>query len=124
MKFNIPFVTIFVVVIILCSASQCHDESLSTGEDSAECKHGQLPEWLKDLVSDLEQGSTKGKITQYFYHHKTVYLINLCLNCDDSGAEVYDCQRNVICRFGGIAGLYTCPDFNSQAKNERVIWRN
>jgi methylmalonyl-CoA/ethylmalonyl-CoA epimerase len=32
-------------------------------------------------------------------------------------------KQNVVCRFGGIAGFNTCPDFSQKAKNEKIIWR-
>lgn len=124
MKSRISFMTIFAIVIIFCSASQCHDEALSSGEEEAYCKPDHHPQWLNDIVSDLQQNQSKSEVIQYVYNHKTVYLINTCLECSDSMAEVFDCQQNVVCRFGGIAGFNTCPDFNQKAKNEKVIWRN
>jgi hypothetical protein len=123
MKLNIPFMTIFAIVAILCSASQCHDNVLSTGEDSTDCGQDQLPPWINDTISATEQNGNKGEIIQYSYQWKTVYLVNTCLDCSDSMAEVLDCQQNVVCRFGGIAGFNTCPDFSQKAKNEKIIWR-
>ncbi len=38
--------------------------------------------------------------------------------------QVYNCQGQVICQFGGIAGLNTCPDFYDTATDKKVIWKN
>ena len=124
MKSNIPLTTILAIVITFCSASQCHDDALSSGENEVTCKSNQHPQWLNDIILDLEQSPNKGEVIQYAYNRKTVYLINSCLDCADSMDEVFDCQHNVVCRFGGIAGFNTCPDFDQKAKNEKVIWRN
>jgi hypothetical protein len=78
---------------------------------------------VSGIISATEQNGNKGEIIQYHYQGQTVYLVNTCLDCSDSMAEVLDCQQNVVCRFGGIAGFNTCPDFSQKAKNEKIIWR-
>lgn len=124
MKFSIPFMSLFVAILIISTASQCHDDALSTSDAVSSCNRGKLPTWVSDIISDTKQNGSKGEVIQYRYKGKTVFLINTCGACDDSMTEVYDCQQNVICRFGGIAGFNTCPDFTERASNEKIIWRN
>jgi hypothetical protein len=37
---------------------------------------------------------------------------------------VYACNGDIICQFGGIAGLNTCLDFAERAIKKKVIWKN
>jgi len=123
MKSNISLLSCFSLLLILCSASQCHDDSLSNGE-GASCDGSKTPAWIDEIFSDMEQGNNKGEIIRYKLNGQTVFLINTCLDCADSMSEVYDCQHNVLCQFGGIAGFNTCPDFYQKATHKKVIWRN
>ncbi|WP_010178873.1 DUF6970 domain-containing protein [Aquimarina agarilytica] len=80
---------------------------------------------LKKLIANEEAqtpGTSNGlEIIQYTYQNKVVYFVDDCVNnCADSLALVYDCDENVICEFGGIAGVNTCPDFEAEA-TDRVI---
>ena len=82
--------------------------------------------WLKELKDGFEQSASasKKKITQYTYNNKTVFLVNICVNCSDNLTTLYNCEGDKICEFGGIAGLNTCPDFEKNAKDENVLWKN
>ena len=124
MKLSIPFMSLLAVILVISTASQCHDDALSTSDAMTSCNSGKIPTWVDSIISDAEQNGHKGEVLQYRYKGKRVFLINTCAECDDSMSEVYDCQQNVICRFGGIAGFNTCPDFSQKASNETIIWRN
>ncbi|MDO5980520.1 DUF6970 domain-containing protein [Flavivirga spongiicola] len=77
-------------------------------------------EWLKELVN---HPNTNGlEIIQYDYNQQTVFSINNCLNCADSFTTVYDCEKHKVCEFGGIAGINTCPDFDTEAINEKILF--
>ncbi len=65
-----------------------------------------------------------GEIYAYQYKGQTVFMVNSCTNCSDSMAQVYTCGGQVICTFGGIAGLITCPDFDDVAVNRVLVWKN
>ena len=82
--------------------------------------------WLKELKTNFEKdfSLTKRRITQYNYKGNTVFMIEHCVNCADSMATVFDCEKNEVCAFGGIAGVNTCPDFGKSATNKKVIWEN
>ncbi|WP_303317645.1 hypothetical protein Q4Q34_17165 [Flavivirga abyssicola] len=77
-------------------------------------------DWLKELLNNTDSNGLE--IIQYDYKGQTVFSINSCLNCADNLITVYDCKRNKVCEFGGIAGLNTCPDFETEATNKTVIF--
>ena len=51
-------------------------------------------------------------------------MIDVCNGCADNLTTVYNCEGNVICEFGGIAGLNTCPDFDKNSTNKTIIYEN
>jgi hypothetical protein len=81
-------------------------------------------EWLKNLIGELESGHNKSEIYLYEYKEEKVFFIDKCINCPDGIAEVYDCDSNVICVFGGYMGINTCPDFDSLAVKDSLLWKN
>lgn len=82
--------------------------------------------WLKQIKTSFEQSAsvTKKKIVQYQYNNETVFLIDVCFDCADNLISIYNCEGNIICEFGGIAGLNTCPSFDSEATNKIILWEN
>jgi hypothetical protein len=82
--------------------------------------------WLKQIKTGLEQSAAAGKaeIYEYTYKQQRVFSVNSCVGCSDSKTDVYNCGGNIMCEFGGIAGLNTCPDFDSQATNKKLLWKN
>ncbi|HEX5167562.1 MAG TPA: hypothetical protein VFW11_00210 [Cyclobacteriaceae bacterium] len=124
MKSN-SLIALFAGLVMLCSAGQCHEDSLSNGEeDSNICGKSELPDWINTIIGDTQQNGNKGEVVQYQFEGKTVFWINTCLDCADSMTQVFDCQGNVKCVFGGIAGFNTCPDFTQKATHKKIIWAN
>lgn len=119
MKLNHIICSIFLVVLFV----SCEENKINTcGTESP------LEDivWLKELKTTFESdtSSTKRKIIEYEYKNKIVFLIDGCVACPDGMATVYDCEKNTICVFGGIAGVNTCPDFDKLATNKKIIWEN
>ncbi len=83
-----------------------------------------LPAWLSEKIirftADAPGG--KGKVEAYEYHRQTVYLVDFCIGCPDHLVYVYNVQGEEICRFGGITGSNTCPDFDRQAELIATVW--
>ena len=86
--------------------------------------------WLKELIKK-ENDSTYNdsinsnglEIIQYYYKDQTVFYIRDCIkNCNDALDIVYDCEKNVLCEFGGIAGVNTCPDFEEKAISKKILF--
>jgi hypothetical protein len=82
--------------------------------------------WLKQIKTNFKQSAsaTKKQIIQYTYNNETVFMIDVCNGCADNLTTVYNCEGNVICEFGGIAGLNTCPDFDKNSTNKIIIYEN
>jgi hypothetical protein len=94
---------------------------VSNEEDGSSCN----TTWLKTLKSELRQNTdVKSEIIQYVYNNQIVYYVDSCIGCADGLTVVYSCTGEVICQFGGIAGLNTCLDFAEKAIRRKVIWKN
>ncbi|NMH88297.1 DUF6970 domain-containing protein [Flavivirga algicola] len=77
-------------------------------------------EWLKELVNSSYANGLE--IVQYYYKQEAVFSINNCLNCADNLVSVYDCKKNKVCEFGGIAGVNTCPNFTNEAIVDKILF--
>jgi hypothetical protein len=78
----------------------------------------------RETIDRIDCGVNKSSITQYTYKSKTVFEVNICANILDGQTLVYNCNGEVICRFGGIAGENTCPDFYDTVTNKIVLYEN
>lgn len=113
----------FILFVTLFTLTSCDNE-----DDSLKrCSDNPLEEikWLKELV-DNENNTNNSmglEIIEYVYKGQTVFMVDNCINnCSDSLVTVYDCEKNILCEFGGIAGLNTCPDFDSEAINKKILF--
>ena len=76
-------------------------------------------QWLEEKVKELEKTDLSYEVYSYTYKGEPVFLINPCTrNCADMITNVYNCQGEVICSFGGFAGMNTCPDFDTATKGK------
>lgn len=82
--------------------------------------------WLGNLQHSLEMmaNPTGSQILRYKYNGQYVFWVEDCHNCPDGMVNVYSCSGDVVCQFGGIAGLNTCPNFYSTASDSTMLWRN
>ncbi len=78
--------------------------------------------WLEDKIKDYKRGDQKVEIHQATYQGQNVFMVNDCVGCADAMTNVYDCYGEVICQFGGIAGLNTCPDFDDTAIDIKLVY--
>ncbi len=82
--------------------------------------------WLKAIVGNESRINRIGsiKITQYTYNGDTAFLIDDCIGngCADNLATLYDCEKNKLCEFGGVAGVNNCTDFESEATNPILLY--
>lgn len=112
---------IFTVLVLATCAFQCENNPSSIPDESAYCKD---TAWLQTIIESAKQNTSKAEVIRYRYNDQTVYLIDTCIGCADGMAHVLTCSGEVICQFGGIAGLNTCPDFEDTATDKKVIWSN
>jgi len=81
--------------------------------------------WLKEKIESMEKAlDINAEIYTLTYNGNTVIEINDCLGCADAMTVVYDCAGNELCKFGGIAGFNTCPDFADKATNRKLYWED
>ena len=82
--------------------------------------------FLKEAKNTIDRVDCAGKssIIQCFYNSETVFLINICDQIADGQTLVYNCTGEIVCKFGGIAGENTCPDFNEKATNKIILLEN
>jgi hypothetical protein len=120
MKF---WIGVFAIALITFTVLRCQINPLSssTEDEGNTCD----PVWLKNVEAELKQNTNvKSEIIQYLYNGQTVYYVDSCIGCPDGLTLVYACSGDVICQFGGIAGLNTCLDFAERAIKKKVIWKN
>jgi hypothetical protein len=86
------------------------------------------PAWLTTLIQQLETqpvANPPASIARYQYKGDTVYLVPQ--RCCDVMSVVYRSDGAVMCQAdGGFAGTGDgrCPDFFTERRNERIIWRD
>ena len=83
-------------------------------------------EWLSDMVRtvQLSMRPTGSEIIQYIYKDQYVFYVDLCYQCPDGLIQVFNCEGEVICEFGGFGGLNTCPDFFESATDSTMLFRS
>ncbi len=71
-----------------------------------------------------EPRTKPAEISKYLYHDQEVYIF-------DPGSGFYDFLYTAvdnncisICEFGGIAGVQTCKDWDSDAKFIEIVWKD
>jgi len=81
-------------------------------------------QWLADIKFALETNASPigAQIIQYIYNNECVYLLEY--ECCDFSDFVYNESGEVICEFGGVIGLNTCPDFFDTVTNRRILFNN
>ena len=81
-------------------------------------------EWLKEIHFTFQASASPqaNKIVQYTYQGECAFYIDNCVTCPDGAQYVYNELQEVLCEFGTIAGLNTCPDFFTEATDELVLW--
>ncbi len=90
------------------------------------CPDTENKDWYKELTSQYKSWSDiKVEVYSYTYNAQMVIAVQTVEpTCCDMMDVVYDCSGNVICQFGGIAGLNTCPDFATTATDKKLIFKN
>lgn len=81
------------------------------------------PSWIDETIAKhkAEGAQTSAMIFECMYKDKKVYYVDLCVACPDYQTTLYDTEKKVVCKFGGITGQITCPDFDCTGK-ETIIY--
>ena len=81
--------------------------------------------WLDSIRNDLDGAFDRpvAEIIQYLYKDECVIYYDHCTTCLDKLVVVFDYEGEVICEFGSIVGLNTCPDFERLRRDSVLLYR-
>jgi hypothetical protein len=107
------------ICLTSCNSNEANDNYDCSSDDPTE----DIP-WLKEIKMTLSmsQQYNGSQIIRYKYKGEFVFYIDGCYGCIDDIKSVYDCDGNIICEFGGYAGLNTCPDFEAEATDSTMLF--
>lgn len=77
--------------------------------------------FLQEIVAGDSAGTSGVSITEYRYKGETYFDVNCCEGASDSMSEIYDCEGNLFCRIGGIAG-FECGNFSTKAEKVAKLY--
>lgn len=80
--------------------------------------------WLDSIKGTVKANGWQAEIYLTHYQDQRVFEVNACLSCADLPTTVHDCEGTVICEFGGLAGLNTCPDYGPGEDDKLLYWKN
>jgi hypothetical protein len=103
------------LLVFIISACKAQQQSVATNS---------MPDWLDKKIKQfkIDNPNGKGQVEKFLYHEQTVYLVDFCVGCPDFMVYVYNENEEVICEFGGIAGISTCADFAEEAISKGICW--
>jgi uncharacterized lipoprotein YehR (DUF1307 family) len=118
--------SIFFITIIACfSLFSCEEKAQSSAVCGVENPLEDLV-FLKEAKNTIDRIDCAGKSTiiKYTYKSEIVFEINICSQIADGQTLVYNCAGEIVCTFGGIAGVNTCPDYEETKTNEVILYGN
>lgn len=124
------FALIFAVIILTSTSCEKENPTIDSGGIVIMTCNVQDPletiQWLKETRDGfmMQANPLPKRITQYFYQGECVFLIDVCVGCDDNLTKLYNVNQDLICEFGGIAGVNTCPNFETEATGEVILYGN
>lgn len=79
--------------------------------------------WLDSIKGSIIQNGYTATIYLTHYQDKRVFEVNACLGCADFPTTVHDCEGTVMCTFGGLSGVNTCPDYGPAMEDKLLYWK-
>lgn len=115
-----PGILFGMTALLICLVSCNSNDNYECGSDNP---IEEIP-WLKEIKQDLEMSEKPSgfQIIRYKYKGEFVFYVDACYGCPDDLKTVYDCDGNIICEFGGFAGINTCPDFEAEASDSTMLF--
>jgi hypothetical protein len=119
----LKYTLIFFAIILMATSCKKDNQTITTCTIDNPLETIQ---WLKETKEafELSMSPSAKRITQYFYQGECVFLIDGCVGCNDNLTTLYNAEKEVICEFGGIAGVNTCPDFETEVTGEVILYGN
>lgn len=97
------------------------------------CEGLDLPRELPSCIEDQIKTEVKNRpvrepnkasVKAYIYKGEKVYIFDPGSGYADWLYTAYNSGCDVICQFGGFAGMNTCPDFNEHSEYLGIIWED
>jgi len=117
---SLQFACIAVLCVIILSFSGCKKPPTQTCDFDNPLTDLQ---WLKDLTAGHEN-SVEARIYQCSYTDGIGFLLEMCVGCPDFGYSFRNCEGEVLCYGGGLSGEDSCPEFEIDTQNKKLIWEN
>lgn len=129
MKFKTIYLIIAIAFLGLVSCEESNEVNTICEKVIVVCNEQRPLEnltFLKEAKDTIDRIDCAGKssITQYTYNSEIVFEIIICNQIADGQTFVYNCAGEVVCVFGGIAGVNTCPDFAKTATDKIILYGN
>lgn len=107
---------VFIFILILTT---CDNENKI--QDYPDCMQGVIDNYLIDYPNPAPQPASIGK---YKYENQDLYVFDPGSGFADWLFSAVNKNCIVVCEFGGIAGIQTCNDWDSEAKFIQIVWED
>ena len=113
-----PRTFLFVFILMLTA---CHDDDDDKAQDYSDCLQNTVDNYVINYPKPLSQFAT---ISKYSYKGQVLFIFDPGSGFADwlFSAVDNDCQS--VCEFGGIAGIQTCNDWDTEAKLIKIVWQD
>lgn len=106
---------LLLISILLVNLSSCENEIFPEN----------IPDCIQESIKDSFKSSFSGhSVKLYKYNGENVYIFDSEEVYPDKLTVAYNQNCEVVCEFGGIAGLNTCPDFSENAELVSTLWKD
>jgi hypothetical protein len=112
------------ISLLLLACQCCKNE---TANPTGSCPSG--GEALSAKIAELQarpKGNPAYAIWAYTWNGQRVYLVSEATCCDQFSTLYDECFKSICAPSGGITGKGdgSCPDFQQQATNQQLVWRD
>jgi hypothetical protein len=108
-------ISFLLITVLALSAISCHKNYTDYS-----CINSKIAQ-----IKSKARWNPPAEVNEYLYQGKTVFLFSA--DCCDQFYELYDENCNLLCApSGGFTGNGDgkCPDFSTQAKHIRLVWKD
>ncbi|MFZ5942436.1 MAG: DUF6970 domain-containing protein [Bacteroidota bacterium] len=81
--------------------------------------------WLHEIYLFAERNNVKSRITKVIYKDEEGFIIETFIDQPaDNMVTFRNCSNEIICEWGGIGGIISCPDFQDYVTFSEILWTN
>jgi hypothetical protein len=108
------FIFIFILILTTC-------DNENEIQDYPDCMQEVIDNYLNNYPIS---GSKPATISKYKYKNQELYIFDPGSGFADWLFSAVNKNCIVVCEFGGIAGIQTCSDWDSEAKFIKIVWKD